>query len=47
MFLVTRGKNSYFASVFIPRNELIKEAEMPQVVPCTLSEDEPIANEDD
>lgn len=42
-------ENSYFASVFILRNELIKEAdlEMPQVVPCNSAEDEPIGNEDD
>ena len=42
-------ENSCFASVFILRNELIKEAdlEMPQVVPCNSAEDKPIGNEDD
>lgn len=42
-------ENSYFASVFVLRNELIKEAdlEMSQAVPCSSAEDELIGNEDD
>lgn len=42
-------ENSYFASVFVLKNELFKEAdlEMSRAVPCGSAEDELIGNEDD